>query len=139
MIDEPVCGGERMDRQIVFVETYRCRGCETELQAIEPLDESWLRCPSCGRPGLPPLSSVMRAAAHMRTAAENDGELFIIRDTDVPRTSRFTWTRFVLFCIGVALPVAICMATVDDPGEAAVLGVVSAVALAFLLFGRSRR
>jgi hypothetical protein len=40
--------------EIVFIDSYLCPHCRTELEAGPHRWLGWLRCPTCGRPSLPP-------------------------------------------------------------------------------------
>jgi len=66
--------------------------------------------------------------------------VFVIRDSGPPRmTTGSLLLRLAALAAGVSIPVILCLVMVQEPEEAAVLGAVTAVALAFLLFGRPRR
>lgn len=45
---------ETLDADIVFLSGYTCPGCLAELELPHHRPDSWLRCPRCGRPSLPP-------------------------------------------------------------------------------------
>lgn len=48
------------DAEIVFITGHSCPGCQAELDLAGTDPGSWLRCPRCGRPSLPPAEDLAR-------------------------------------------------------------------------------
>jgi hypothetical protein len=78
------------DRDITFIIDYDCARCGAALEARSSPAEGWLRCPQCGRAGLPP--PYMNTPRPRARAPLSDDVLFIgptAADAAQPRRSGF--------------------------------------------------
>ncbi len=58
-----------VDSEVLFLTGYTCPGCQAELEPPGRAVDSWLRCPQCGRPSLPPADTVEAGPWTARTPA----------------------------------------------------------------------
>jgi hypothetical protein len=67
--------------EIVFIDSYLCPHCRTELESGPYRWLGWLRCPVCGRPSLPPGSLPYTYARKLTARPSNPSELLFISES----------------------------------------------------------
>jgi hypothetical protein len=139
---------------IVFIDTYLCPHCRSELEAGPEFWQGWLRCPACSRPSLPPSPVTLPhlRRAQVRTSRPPDllfisesGSRTITADTEdnepeLPLPTRFSPARLVL-TTGLALSLFMGLVAYLDSNTVnmAIFGFLSLIFFVMLLRNRTRR
>lgn len=132
-----------MATDISYIVSYHCPRCQAALEAGPRPTDSWLRCPKCGRPALPPAYSQFAAPA---PAAE--GEVVFIGDFNrlssippaVPVTSAAASTWRMVFLAGLLICASLLIFSLldQDAIKASIFGIGALVCLGFLAIPRRR-
>lgn len=111
-----------MEPEITFLVSYRCPRCQAILEARGGLSQGWVRCPSCGRPSLPP--ETMRSPA----VARPSGDVLVIgpEPSDRPfgsaqvrsRSPRAVRARAAFFGAGFLLSLLLALLALLDRNPA---------------------
>lgn len=146
-----------LESEIAFVVAYRCECCGASLEAPASRATAWLKCPACGRGGLPPELAVKRAAPAAPLVAGE--ELLVIgpppepkpmtpvgiaeHDSDWPDRAPATGNALRVACASVlfvSLTLLLFAYLEQNHLAASVCGAVAVLALAFLLItGHARQ
>lgn len=132
-----------MEPERSVIVSYRCPRCQTMLEAGRGQADSWLRCPKCTRPSLPPAYSRLSA---LRRAPERD--VVYLGDFDrlqqippaliIPAKSFSPWR--ILFVAGLLVSLSLLvMALLEEaPLQASVFGLVAIFCFGILAVPRKR-
>ncbi len=140
-----------MNLEVVSTLTYSCPYCHTELDPPAGHWDGWLRCPSCGRPSLPPEPKISpyiisRAAASSRAddTALDAGSPSGATNLDAPKplTGRMAYTSpaRVVFTTGFVLCLLLALIYFLDfaPGKLTLFGFLT-IAFFLLLLRTPRK
>lgn len=133
-----------MATDITYIVSYRCPRCQTQLEAGPRQTDSWLRCPKCGRPSLPPAFSRIIPPA----PAPAEGDVVFIGDFDrlnaippaLPSSPAVTSTWRVVFLAGLLICASLLIFSLldQDALKASIFGIGALVCLGFLAIPRRR-
>jgi hypothetical protein len=87
------------DAEVLFLTGYSCPGCRSELDIPSPPPDSWLRCPRCGRPSLPPIE----------TAAASPWITVVPTASEASSRRAFDWVGVLKYTAPVVLVIALCV------------------------------
>ncbi len=123
---------------ITFIVEYRCPRCDASLEARTSQADGWLRCPRCGRAGLPP--EYMKASPPGARALLGEDVLIIGPDSpDDPARGRPPFRRLTsLLAMFMSLLIVLAAVIVQNELAAASFTLVSLVCLAVALYPARR-
>lgn len=132
-----------MATDTAFIVSYRCPRCQATLEAGPKQADSWLRCPKCGRPSLPP--AFTRAFVPPPAV---EGDVIYIGDFDrlnaippaLPSSSAAGSAWRMLFLAGLLICAALLIFSLLDQDviKASIFGLGALVCLGFLVVPRRR-
>lgn len=135
-----------MSNGIVFLNVYSCPGCGAELEAGNEPSPSWLRCPNCGRPSLPPDELVRRGSfngtgdpVHHRAGISGEDLLYISGEPAPRRRRAISASRIFWSSVAIAVPVGVCIVMGRELFETVLIGGVMAFTMMLLYWSSARR
>ncbi len=131
-----------MPTDILFLVTYECPRCQASLEARGRALSTWLRCPKCGRPSLPPMETLIMSQRRMQAS---EGIMYIGAEAErserASKPSPMAAVRRILLAVAflTALTLLVNAFLEGNPFNVVAFGLATIVLLAFLIFTGRRR